>query len=56
MARRRAGYGALAVVRGEVVPGVIEKPDFDIRGTTLCLMKLGNSYEVNFSPRQLLVL
>jgi len=28
-------YGAQAVVRGEATPGAVEKPDFDIRGTTL---------------------
>ncbi len=28
-------YGAQAVARGEATPGVVERPDFDIRGTTL---------------------
>jgi len=45
-----AVYGALAVARDEFVPGAIEKPDFDIRGTTLCLMGVSNTYKVTFSP------
>lgn len=30
-------YGAVAVARNETSPGEVEKPDFDIRGTTLWL-------------------
>jgi hypothetical protein len=45
-----AVYGALAVGRNEFGPGVIEKPDFDIRGTTLCLMVVNNTYKVTLSP------
>jgi hypothetical protein len=45
-----AVYGALAVARDEFVPGAIEKPDFDIRGTTLCLMVVSNTYKVTLSP------
>jgi hypothetical protein len=43
-------YGALAVARNESEPGVTEKPDFDIRGTTLCLMVVSNTYKVTLSP------
>ena len=45
-----AVYGSLAVARNDFVPGVVEKPDFDIRGTTLCLMVVSNTYKVTFSP------
>ena len=45
-----AVYGALAVARNESALEVTEKPDFDIRGTTLCLMGVSNTYKVTFSP------
>jgi len=43
-------YGAQAVVSGDYVPGQVEAPDFEIRGTTLCLMSGGNSYKSTMSP------
>lgn len=42
-------YGAQALVAGDYQPGRVEKPDFDIRGTTLCLMSGG--YKSTMSPR-----
>jgi len=42
-------YGAQALAAGDYVPGRLEKPDLDIRGTTLCLM--GGGYESTMSPR-----
>ena len=45
-----AVYGALAVARGESVPGVVEKPDFDIRGTTLCLMGVQQHLQGDLLP------
>jgi hypothetical protein len=45
-----AVYGASAVLREESVPGLVEQPDFDIRGTTLCVMSVSNTYKVTFSP------
>ena len=41
-------YGAQAVADGEFKLGQVEKPDFDIRGTTLCLMPHG--YRATLSP------
>jgi len=43
-------YGAQAVARGEATPGVVERPDFDIRGTTLPMFKDGG-YKATLSPR-----
>ena len=34
-------YGKQAIADGEYEPGFLEKPDFKIRGTTLCLMPHG---------------
>jgi len=42
-------YGAQAVIDGKYEPGKVEKPDFDIRGTTLCLMPHG--YRATLSPK-----
>lgn len=45
-------YGAMAVAKNEATPGEIEKPDFDIRGTTLCLMSWSNNgYKATLSPQ-----
>ncbi len=41
-------YGAQAVIHGDYKPGRVEKPDFDIRGTTLCLMP--HAYTATLSP------
>ncbi len=41
-------YGAQAVIDGDYKEGRVEKPDFDIRGTTLCLMPL--HYTATLSP------
>ena len=41
-------YGAQAVADGEFKLGQVEKPDFLIRGTTLCLMPSG--YRATLSP------
>ena len=43
-------YGSQAVIEDAFKPGVIEAPDFKIRGTTLCLMSGGNSYKSTMSP------
>jgi len=43
-------YGAQALVRGEATPGAVEKPDFDIRGTTLPMFK-GGGYVATLSPK-----
>ena len=42
-------YGAQAVASGEYETGKIEKPDFKIRGTTLCLMRDGG-YRSTMTP------
>ncbi len=42
-------YGAQALAAGDYVSGRLEKPDLDIRGTTLCLMS--GSYKSTMSPR-----
>ena len=42
-------YGAQAILADEVKPGAIEKPDLDIRGTTLPLMH-GGGYVSTLSP------
>jgi hypothetical protein len=41
-------YGAQGVADGEFKLGQVEKPDFDIRGTTLCLMP--HRYTATLSP------
>jgi len=41
-------YGAQAAIRDEYESGRIEKPDFLIRGTTLCLM--GGGYKSKLTP------
>jgi hypothetical protein len=48
--QRPAGalYGARAVLEGDYKTGRVEKPDFDIRGTTLCLMP--HAYTATLSP------
>lgn len=43
-------YGVQALLNGDPT-GVIEKPDFDIRGTTLCLMQ-GRTEKVKGRPSQ----
>lgn len=50
--QRAAGalYGSQAVISGQYKSGKVEKPDFLIRGTTLCLMSGGNSYKSTMSP------
>jgi len=47
-----AVYGAVAVAQREFTPGAVEQPDFDLRGTTLCVMTGTNSYKVIYSPEQ----
>ena len=41
-------YGAQAVSRGGCEIGKVEKPDFLIRGTTMCLM--GGGYKSKLTP------
>lgn len=50
--QKQAGalYGAQALLEGDHQLNRVEKPDFDIRGTTLCLMSGGNSYKSTLSP------
>ncbi|MCU0779081.1 MAG: hypothetical protein MUF86_15640 [Akkermansiaceae bacterium] len=43
-------YGSQAVVFGDYRPGELEKPDLEVRGTTLCLMSGGNDYKSTLSP------
>ena len=42
-------YGAAALTEGDFKAGAVQKPDFDIRGTTLCLMP--HSYRATLSPK-----
>ena len=44
-------YGSHALVSGEMKLEKIEKPDFDIRGTTLYLMKGRNSYNSKMNEK-----
>ncbi len=44
-------YGALALIGEDYKTGVVEKPDFKIRGTTLCLMgQGGHDYKSKLTP------
>ncbi len=42
-------YGVQAMLEGDFTPGAVEKPDFAIRGTTLCLMP--GDYKATLSPK-----
>ena len=44
-------YGVQAYLDGDYEKGTVEKPDFDIRGTTLPLMNGGNDYVSTLSPK-----
>jgi hypothetical protein len=46
-------YGALAVVENEAADGRIERPDFAVRGSTLCLMNYNTGgYDTEFSKKK----
>ncbi len=43
-------YGVQALLAGDYQPDKVDKPDFGIRGSTLCLMSGGGSYVSTVSP------
>lgn len=44
-------YGVNALLDDDYIPGRVDAPDLDIRGTTMCLMSGGNSYKSTMSPK-----